>query len=181
MMGSRFVMAVFGRPFWMAASTCFHSASRGPAMVFKVKEFTTRKATTKSVRFILCPVQADFPYIRRQRMVCAPGWANARGFSAAVHQPRARPSRRALPPCIRAPLPSASIHFQPLPRVAHHLADEADMATQAVEMGGKGGWHLHPVDGCLDLVQPLEQLLPLPGVRFPEQHPFQRQIGRAHV
>src|ERR1035441_9600143 len=164
MMGSRFVMAVFGRPFWMAASTCFHSASRGPAMVFKVKEFTTRKATTKSVRFILCPVQADFPYIRRQRMVCAPPTAIARGFSTT-----------APPPCFGAPLRSAPIHFQPLPRVAHHLADEADVAAQAIELVCKGGRHFHPVHSFFDLIQPLEQLLPLHRVGFSEQRPFQGQ------
>src|ERR1017187_336732 len=150
MMGSRLVMAVLGRPFLMASSTCFHCASRGPAMVFEVNMFITRKATTRSVLFISCSVSSRFSV-----PLDGKGWFVLRER----HWP--------------APL-SGSLSFRPLPRVAHHLANETDVAAQAVELVGKRGGHFHTVDGFLDLIQPLEQLLPLPGVRLSEQLPLQR-------
>src|SRR5437764_13731992 len=40
MMGSKFSIAVFGRPFWIASSTSFHCASRGAAKTMVVLEAT---------------------------------------------------------------------------------------------------------------------------------------------
>ena len=54
MIGSRLVMAVLGRPFLMASSTCFHWASRGPAMAEQVTTVTQADASHQTVRFIVC-------------------------------------------------------------------------------------------------------------------------------
>lgn len=52
MMGSRFVMALRGKPALMAASTFFHSASRGPA---ESEKFMAKRQSpnTTNKRFIV--------------------------------------------------------------------------------------------------------------------------------
>src|SRR5208283_5093611 len=64
MIGSRFVMAVLGRPFCTASLTCRHKSSRGAALNERWVDTISARAKRQSARFIL--------QVRRQPMLFAP-------------------------------------------------------------------------------------------------------------
>src|ERR1039458_9252160 len=80
MMGSRLVMAVLGRPFLMASSTCCHCASRGPA---RREKFIKSSEATAATRM------ADGKWQMETGRGRSNGWSlaeiRARGFRIRLH------------------------------------------------------------------------------------------------